>query len=629
MPSPEYETLAAADPHYLDSAGRHWGYSTMLKINIVTCSLSFVGSLVMIVPFILFHQLRKIRHRLILGMAVNDLLQSITVLIPSSWSFHHGALRRNSPGCNADSFFYLTFVVAGCFWTAAIAITTYVTLVQPMSKAANYMHRSRSIYLIWTSIWLICTVNAAIGTALNTSVDGGGFCFFPSVSPYLYGNLVLFIPRAGTFVLIIFIYARLYIFFRNQASSHHKQESGIQESSFHVPLPTPASEVYHVHFPEGTPDDSSSDRRESEGSSDHQLSGLTTTTSVVRDEQTAAVLQSKLVHYKFIRRMSRRDSQESSATVVSGPRQSWLGKGTIRRHQSVSEETDALPTSSVQEATEGGSESAEVSSAILQDSAEILSSPQGFEEQLVMLGQQHHQPFRIEMPGSKTPTPLQTPAGEEASLLSGSTRVVTPATEKDETSISSRSNSIPKGSPLRGIVPMGDAMSPGADSLLTLASPMAAPIRTEFPGLTVQEGNEEAQDANSPVMGLWEALASVDPVDSDDNALAEARSEKGRRLSASEENRRVSYLMLLYPLAYGVILAVSIARLIVTMATGASPSPWLQFLNRICVLGTGVVDAIIYTVIEWRFRASSQAAARSKARRETMEMKSSLQEYTR
>lgn len=33
----------------------------------------------MIVPFILFKQLRKVRHRLILGMAVNDLLQAASV----------------------------------------------------------------------------------------------------------------------------------------------------------------------------------------------------------------------------------------------------------------------------------------------------------------------------------------------------------------------------------------------------------------------------------------------------------------------------------------------------------------------------------------------------------------------
>lgn len=48
-----------------------------------------------------------------------NLVSYLQVLLPSAWSFRHGALTRNSPGCNADSFFYLTFVVAGCFWTLA------------------------------------------------------------------------------------------------------------------------------------------------------------------------------------------------------------------------------------------------------------------------------------------------------------------------------------------------------------------------------------------------------------------------------------------------------------------------------------------------------------------------------
>jgi hypothetical protein len=63
---------------------------------------------------------------------------------------------------------------------------------------------------------------------------------------------------------------------------------------------------------------------------------------------------------------------------------------------------------------------------------------------------------------------------------------------------------------------------------------------------------------------------------------------------------------------YGFILAISIARLTVTLITKASPSPGLQILNRVVVQGTGVVDAAIYTIIEWRFRASTQAASRGR-----------------
>lgn len=91
--------FAAADPNFLDSASKRWGIKTTLNVNLIVCSLvrsglfrvreyfclkhtssqSIAGSLVMIVPFLLSKQLRKIRHRLILGMAVNDLLQAASV----------------------------------------------------------------------------------------------------------------------------------------------------------------------------------------------------------------------------------------------------------------------------------------------------------------------------------------------------------------------------------------------------------------------------------------------------------------------------------------------------------------------------------------------------------------------
>jgi hypothetical protein len=126
------------DKHYCFQSRR---CSSVLKsLKLICLSLvtqSFAGSLIMIIPFILSKQLRKIRHRLILGMAVNDALQALAVsfyqfdgsanaealssqvLIPSVWSTSHGTIKANSPGCNADSFFYLTHVVAGCFWTLA------------------------------------------------------------------------------------------------------------------------------------------------------------------------------------------------------------------------------------------------------------------------------------------------------------------------------------------------------------------------------------------------------------------------------------------------------------------------------------------------------------------------------
>jgi hypothetical protein len=74
----------------------------------------------MIVPFFFSNSLRKIRHKIILGLGVTDFLQAVTVLVPTVYTnFGQRRLATDSPGCIADSFFYLTLVVSGCLWVLA------------------------------------------------------------------------------------------------------------------------------------------------------------------------------------------------------------------------------------------------------------------------------------------------------------------------------------------------------------------------------------------------------------------------------------------------------------------------------------------------------------------------------
>ena len=131
---------AASGQPGLDNASRALEYSTVTTVNLVCCSLvrvrtnvapayilmhshlsqSLVGSLVMIVPFFFSNSLRKIRHKIILGLGVNDFLQAVTVLVPTVYTnFGQRRLATDSPGCIADSFFYLTLVVSGCLWVLA------------------------------------------------------------------------------------------------------------------------------------------------------------------------------------------------------------------------------------------------------------------------------------------------------------------------------------------------------------------------------------------------------------------------------------------------------------------------------------------------------------------------------
>lgn len=284
----------------------------------------------------------------------------------------------------------------------------------------------------------------------------------------------------------------------------------------------------------------SAEERRSGSVSIHRLSSLIKTPSKPPEDQSTAMLRCKLAEYRVKKQLTRKDSDDSG-TLVSTRRRfpGWSGKG--RRQRSTSDikwpenlnEAEEPLTTNTSNIEEG---SRRKSGPVLQDSAEILNSPHGFQGQLVLLGTDGYN-FPSDRHKTESTT---TPQSESTLLRSGSN----PPAEADQEPLA-RCVDMPQASTLRGIVSMGDGISPGADSLLTLAS---QPARSAFPGFAPVSQSEGAEK-DSPVIGLWEALASVDPVDSDDAGLAKACVEKGRRLSASEENRRVSYLMLLYPLA--------------------------------------------------------------------------------
>lgn len=243
-------------------------------------------------------------------------------------------------------------------------------------------------------------------------------------------------------------------------------------------------------------------------------------------------------------KFSRKNSDDSS-TLVSARRrfpgwagrrrtqQSVLEKETFERKASVGMEPSLLEP-------ENRVRIEKNAAPILQDSAEILNSPHGFEEQLFLLNIDG-----TRQQGSQSTATLQ----DDVQFLSAGSSACTAVNENGH-HIVAKSSGFSQASPLRGIVSMDDAVSPGTSSMLTVTSRQE---RTDFPGLMVAT-EAEGSKTDAPIMGLWEALASVDPVDSDDAGIAETYTERGRRLSPSEENRRVSYLMLLYPLAVSALL---------------------------------------------------------------------------
>jgi hypothetical protein len=345
------------------------------------------------------------------------------------------------------------------------------------------------------------------------------------VIPWLYGNLVLFVPRAATFIIIILIYVRLSIFFRQQASSHREQESGVHTSSFSIPLSTPTMETDMEMFP---------------SSGDTMAVAVSKQTSRTSERQTAAALQLRFAQYKISPSVSRKSSGDTESTGESNKRKS---APPVRIQ--TDRPGDVLPLADVSGLldTETGAEGfpqPERAWSTLQDSSAILDSEDGFRAQLNIHDQCQEKDTSVRVPPaayatksftSSTPCLLASPT-----LMSEKTSAETISSADQPNRKDSQANT--------------SITSPRQDSTLTLTSNLVNPFDRLTPGSDhTAIATPPDKSRSDSIMGLWEALGSVDPADSDDQGLADACAEKGRRLSASEENRRVSYLMLLYPLA--------------------------------------------------------------------------------
>lgn len=343
---------------------------------------------------------------------------------------------------------------------------------------------------VWGGIWLISFINSAIGTALVDSIDAGGFCFFPSVPPNLYGNLIIFIPRSVVFLVIIGLYVRLYLFFRRQSKRAKHTESYTPSDDVSAPWSTP------ITLDQLSPSSSGF------GFGKGDNSTLTTTR---RSSVTYAPvyrvdnLGTKLSQYQFKPSGDRKGSKDSQATLVLEPVTSPRARLAVRR--SLSRPEMAIP------------ETPEEGITLIQDSEAILNDAVGFEKQLKALDKS---------------VPAMSPRTAHAGF-----------------------NSPRPDAPGQSQMPD----TSGYRFPATVSSSRPAPVlgTEQSSSPATETGIERIKtDASEGDVGLWEALASTEPARPKDSQLGACLTQ-GRRMSASEENRRASYLMIAYPLAVSVI----------------------------------------------------------------------------
>ena len=499
------------------------------------------------------------------------------------------------------------------------------------------LQNSWSMPSIWAAIWVVSFFNAALGVSLVTTHDAGGFCFFPNTPPHLYGNLVIFIPRTLCFIITIGLYCRLFFFFRrksfNNTNSHFPSNFASGQAPSLVFLTSTGAE-YSIDSTKPLPDHV--------GDEVGSLSELQI--PVTRDSNRSShSFQTKLAQYQS--KWSRKSSKDSQATLVdTNSRWKMIQLPKLSPHR-------LPPEVSIQEsAEENAPASAEARQSPLQGSRVISEDKNGFNRELSSL------------PVSPKSSPPLIAAEHSASYISENipdllaSQEVGDAAPMSETS-SYRFPQIPSSpaislhqqvqAPINPInlAAIGFAHRTVLKSEISKSSSnvngtvsqtrfsreqqAAEQLRSQSPCLESQldEGSPLIEDNENSITGFWDALANIPPDQL--KAPISADVPMPRRLSAAEEKRRVSYLMMLYPIAvsvhipglklfetyaldlqYSFIVTISVGRTLAVLITHSPASPSLNVLNRVFVLSTGIVDAAIYTIVEWRFRAAPRAASR-------------------
>lgn len=133
----------------------------------------------------------------------------------------------------------------------------------------------------------------------------------------------------------------------------------------------------------------------------------------------------------------------------------------------------------------------------------------------------------------------------------------------------------------------------------------------EEKGLGQDENSLDAEKEDDD-MDFYRALRDLDgDAEARQYRIGSEESEVVAESTSSYLNRKTSLLMLYFPLAYCVLFSVSVVRLIYDFVHPNNEPVALQALSRWFIFAQGLVDAVIYGLIEWR----TKRVVRKKVRR--------------
>ncbi|KAK6332113.1 hypothetical protein TWF718_002647 [Orbilia javanica] len=186
--------------------GDAWSQRHLAGVVLAGSVLSIVGSLYMILGFIFLRECRSFRHKLILGLAVSDLLLALNFFIPSlsMMTGQEISSPSNEKFCSANGFLMQLFFAQIDVWQISIALITLLMLSGP-SVVLKWIREN--VWAVWLFPWLVSLIATFFAFGFWDYADVGGFCWLGSRNIRLYFN---YIPRWIVIFACLVIYIAVY-----------------------------------------------------------------------------------------------------------------------------------------------------------------------------------------------------------------------------------------------------------------------------------------------------------------------------------------------------------------------------------------------------------------------------------
>jgi len=175
---------------------------TLQIVTHVSSSLSIVGSLFIIISYVVFPTMRRVHSTIIFFLSFCDLFSSL------AWSVIPVSLSDN--WCLAQAIIVQFFQIASFIWTGAIAVSLYLVLVK---KKVEFSFEHRIFHLV---SWLSAAINVSIGYFAgifgNANADvtdkNPSWCWIKYQENF-YKLGLYFIPFFIIWIFNLFIYIRV------------------------------------------------------------------------------------------------------------------------------------------------------------------------------------------------------------------------------------------------------------------------------------------------------------------------------------------------------------------------------------------------------------------------------------